>query len=167
MKKIFNIKNVQPDRVKEDEIPCHYSKNIVTYMNRKDVKEALHVNPNIEWKECNLDLNVKYGRVQDVFFAYDLILSSKVKVLIYSGDIDMAVPTISTLDALKTLKLDIIEKWRPWYNMNTHQTAGFVTKYKGLTFSTIRGAGHMVPTDKPEEFYMMVDSFLNGSDLPR
>ena len=79
----------------------------------------------------------------------------------------MAVPTISTLDAMKTLNLDIVEKWRPWFNMQNHQTAGFVVKYKGLTFATVRGAGHMVPTDKPEEFYMMINSYLEGVDLPR
>lgn len=120
-------------------------------MNRADVKKALNVNPDIEWKECNMEINQKYNRIENVYSTYQLIFENNIRVLIYSGDVDMAVPTISTLEAFEELNIDfdVVEDWRPWINTNTSQTAGFVTKYKQLTFSTIKGAGHMVPSDKP------------------
>jgi len=40
------------------------------YMNRVDVKKALNVNPEIEWNECNMDINQKYHRVEDVYSTY-------------------------------------------------------------------------------------------------
>ncbi|PIO63253.1 serine carboxypeptidase [Teladorsagia circumcincta] len=40
------------------------------------------------------------------------------------------------------------------------QVAGFHTHYDGLHFVTVRGAGHMVPTDKPSVAYHIINSFL-------
>lgn len=34
--------------------------------------------------------------------------------------------------------------WQPWYVGAPRQVAGYVVEYEGLTFATIKGAGHMV-----------------------
>ena len=43
--------------------------------------------------------------------------------------------------------------WRPWYvrgsEDGTRQVAGYAVEYEGLTFATVKGAGHMVPQNKP------------------
>lgn len=90
-------------------------------MNRVDVKKALNVNPEIEWNECNMDINQKYHRVEDVYSTYQLLFDNNIRILVYSGDVDMAVPTISTLDAFEEMDIDIdiVEKWRSWINTNT------------------------------------------------
>jgi serine carboxypeptidase-like clade 2 len=40
-----------------------------------------------------------------------------------------------------------------------------VWEIDGLTFASIRGAGHMVPTDKPEEALVMLDNFINDQEF--
>jgi serine carboxypeptidase-like clade I len=46
------------------------------------------------------------------------------------------------------------------------QVAGFVVDYEGgLTYATVRGAGHMVPTSKPLEALEMLKRFVNGETL--
>jgi len=41
-----------------------------------------------------------------------------------------------------------------------------VWKLRGFTFASVKGAGHMVPKDKPKEAYVLFDSFINNKDLP-
>lgn len=119
--KLFNQQNIKPLKTKKNQIPCQYTRNMNEYMNRVDVKKALNVNPEIEWNECNMDINQKYHRVEDVYSTYQLLFDNDIRILVYSGDVDMAVPTISTLDAFEEMDIDIdiVEKWRSWINTNT------------------------------------------------
>lgn len=45
---------------------------------------------------------------------------------------------------------------------NVLQVGGYVVKYKGVTFVTVRGAGHMVPSYQPERALTMIQSFFQG-----
>jgi len=48
-----------------------------------------------------------------------------------------------------------------WYTGNI--IGGFKTQYeKNLTFTTVRGAGHMVPMDKPAAGLKILNEFLLG-----
>lgn len=38
---------------------------------------------------------------------------------------------------------------------------GWITEYDGLTYTIINGAGHMVPSDKPNAAYYMFRDFIN------
>ena len=40
------------------------------------------------------------------------------------------------------------------------QVAGFVQHYQGLSFATVKGAGHMVGQAKPAEALSLIDRFL-------
>jgi len=44
--------------------------------------------------------------------------------------------------------------------------AGMVWKLRGMSFVSVKGAGHMVPKDKPKEAQVMFESFISGNDLP-
>jgi len=45
---------------------------------------------------------------------------------------------------------------------NTRQVGGWYKKFDRLTWITIKGAGHMVPTDKPIQAFDMFQAFLDG-----
>uniref|UniRef100_A0A915NFT3 Serine carboxypeptidase n=1 Tax=Meloidogyne javanica TaxID=6303 RepID=A0A915NFT3_MELJA len=46
------------------------------------------------------------------------------------------------------------------------QIGGFKTEYEnGLTFTTVRGAGHAVPQYKPQESLYMIKQFLDNKPL--
>ena len=46
------------------------------------------------------------------------------------------------------------------------QVAGYTVSFaKGLTYATVKGAGHMVPQSKPREALAMLDRFISGQPL--
>jgi carboxypeptidase C (cathepsin A) len=40
-------------------------------------------------------------------------------------------------------------------------------EYEGLTFVTVRGAGHEVPLHRPEQALVLFKQFLLGEPMPR
>jgi carboxypeptidase C (cathepsin A) len=147
--------------------PCIDSDHARQYLNRADVKTAIHVQAGIKWEICNFNINVQYDRTDDSMIPiYQSLLKNKFRVLIYSGDTDFAVPWTGSAFWTASMKLTPKGKeWRQWNfeDENGQQVAGFVTDYtEGLTYATIKGAGHMVPQFKPIPAFTMFSKFLAG-----
>ncbi|VAI78597.1 unnamed protein product [Triticum turgidum subsp. durum] len=81
-----------------------------------------------------------------------------------SGDTDGRVPVSSTRHALRKLGLRTLKQWRAWFTSD--QVGGFQVDYDGLTFVTVRGAGHMVPTVTPVQASQLFAHFLAAKELP-
>ena len=94
-------------------------------------------------------LNI-FNRYKDVLSSviptYRYLLSKKAKMLVYSGDVDAIVPYAGSAAWVVGLGLPVREKWRAWHVEDAFgkQTGGFVEEYDGLTFATVRNAGHEV-----------------------
>ncbi|PIA46400.1 hypothetical protein AQUCO_01500142v1, partial [Aquilegia coerulea] len=97
--------------------------------------------------------------VQKAFHAFPTKWSS------CSGDTDGVVPVTSTKYSINTFKLPIKTAWYPWYT-SEEEVGGYVVEYKGLVFTTVRGAGHPVPSYQPERALIMFSSFLQGKLPP-
>ena len=147
--------------------PCYDDSQITRYFNRKEVKEALHVNTDITWAICSDDVNKRYKRQnKGSIWAYPTLIESGIRILIYSGDTDMAVPYNGNQRWIDNLNLEVEKDWVQWRAFDDpNNVAGYYIKYKGLTFCTIKGTGHMVPEWKPKEAYYMFSKFLNNEDF--
>ncbi|CAK8563836.1 unnamed protein product [Lathyrus sativus] len=150
--------------------PC-YSSYAEEYFNRVDVQSSLHANTKTEnsttsWKVCNASILRTYNfSVFSVLPIYTkLIKDSDLKIWIYSGDADGRIPVMGTRYCIEALELPLKSTWRPWYHNN--QVGGRIVEYEGLTYVTIRGAGHLVPLNKPTEALSLIHSFLTGEHLP-
>ena len=42
------------------------------------------------------------------------------------------------------------------------QIAGYATKFDGLSFVTVHGAGHLVPATRPAEGLQVLRNFISG-----
>ena len=73
---------------------------------------------------------------------------------------------LNTELVLKQLNLTLVNGrgWRTWH-LDNGQVGGYITEYQGLNFTTVRGAGHMVPQWKPEAAYHMFVKTLNDLEL--
>ncbi|KAI6692889.1 hypothetical protein NL676_020599 [Syzygium grande] len=149
--------------------PCS-SRYAEMYFNRQDVQSSLHVravNSNFKWKVCNNSmLNTYKFTVFSVLPIYTKLIKGGLKIWVYSGDADGRVPVIGTRYCVEALGLSIKSPWRSWYH--DHQVGGRIVEYEGgLALVTVRGAGHLVPLNKPSEALALFHSFLTGQDLPR
>ncbi|KAI3445070.1 hypothetical protein Pfo_001735 [Paulownia fortunei] len=63
------------------------------------------------------------------------------------------------------MKLPLKTSWYPWYLGG--QVGGYTQVYEdNLTFATVRGAGHQVPSDQPARALSLIMHFLAGTELP-
>ncbi|KAJ4831809.1 Serine carboxypeptidase-like 26 [Turnera subulata] len=161
--------------------PC-YSPYAEDYFNGVDVQSSLHAkgrgNPSSKWQACSdLILNNYNHTVFSVLPIYTKLIKGGLKIWMYSGDADGRVPVIGSRgDAdgrvpvigsrycIEALGLHIKSPWRSWFHHQ--QVGGRIVEYEGFTFVTVRGAGHLVPLDKPSQALALLHSFLSGQPLP-
>ncbi|KAM3403102.1 hypothetical protein ACQJBY_006701 [Aegilops geniculata] len=138
------------------------------YLNREDVQRALHANTTgmpYPYVLCRNSINAVWkDSDMTVVPIVKKLAEEGLRIWIFSGDTDGRIPTTSTRYTLKKLGLPIKEDWSPWF---THkQVGGWSVVYDGLTFVTVRGAGHMVPTSLPEQALELFKHFLANHNLP-
>ncbi|KAL8541612.1 hypothetical protein ACS0TY_002759 [Phlomoides rotata] len=140
------------------------------WMNTKLVQEALHVHEGLEWVRCNRTLqNMAYTYVVDSTVNYHKKFTDQTdcRVIIYSGDHDMAAPHSSTEEWIRSLKLQIKSDWSPWFVDG--QIAGYKTVYfngdSELTQATVKGAGHTPWEFKTLETLSMIDRWFSHNLL--
>lgn len=137
------------------------------YFNRPDVQQALHANITgipFQWSVCNNSLlNGYLYTVNSVLPIYKKLIKAGLRIWVYSGDIDGRVPIISTRYCIDSLNLTIKENWHPWYHEK--QVGGWFVSYEGLTYLTFRGAGHLVPLNKPNNALYVLETYLNNDSL--
>ena len=149
------------------DIACFYDKHIINYFNRDDVKKSLHVDMDIKWDLCSFFVGYSYYKqIKGSIWVFPTLIKNNLRILIFNGDADMVVPFNQNIEWIESLKLDMEEPWRKWRAFgDKNNISGYVTKYKGLTFCTIKGAGHEVPRWKPKEAFYMLTKFLNNEKL--
>ncbi|KAL9284917.1 hypothetical protein ACSQ67_024718 [Phaseolus vulgaris] len=128
------------------------------YLNRPEVQLALHAKPT-NWTLCSDQLSWNDSPTT-ILPVIKYLIDSGIGLWIYSGDTDARVPVTSSRYSINSLKLPIQVPWRPWYSEK--EVGGYVVKYKGVTFVTVRGAGHLVPSWQPKRALTFVSSFLYG-----
>jgi len=93
-------------------------------------------------------------------------------MLKFSGDKDGVVPTPGTinwinawLDEANSTIAPEQEAWAAYNKTNQYndgvQVAGMHWKLNGMTFATVHGAGHMVPTDQPQVAQQIMYNFIH------
>ncbi|KAL4559647.1 hypothetical protein LXL04_031790 [Taraxacum kok-saghyz] len=106
------------------------------WANRKEVREALHIHEEFnetEWLLCNETLAF-YIDKPPISYTHDVLsvvpyhqqlTHKKCRALVYSsGDHDMIVPYLSTMNWVESLGLLTVNDWRPWFV--NKQVAGLI-----------------------------------------
>ncbi|KAJ8749681.1 hypothetical protein K2173_010101 [Erythroxylum novogranatense] len=148
--------------------PCT-EKYAEIFYNRPDVQKALHANSTripYKWTACSEVLNRNWNDTEvSILPIYRQMIAGGLRIWVFSGDVDSVVPVTATRYSLAQLKLAAKVPWYPWYVKK--QVGGWTEVYEGLTFATVRGAGHEVPLFKPRAALQLFRSFLKGQPLPK
>eukprot|EP00927_Polykrikos_kofoidii_P056574 TRINITY_DN50676_c0_g1_i1.p1 TRINITY_DN50676_c0_g1~~TRINITY_DN50676_c0_g1_i1.p1 ORF type:complete len:498 (+),score=75.96 TRINITY_DN50676_c0_g1_i1:66-1559(+) len=147
-----------------------------TYLSRADVQDAIHARRLTEWNDCGL-VNVGTpeklsGDGKDYHFNFDSRLpyyrqwlsEGNLDILVYSGDADYILSFMATENWLKALQMPVKKDFAAWKGSDG-QVAGYLTEYQGLRFATVKGAGHMVPKDRPRHALDLFQAFLAGTPI--
>ncbi|XVF22904.1 hypothetical protein REPUB_Repub12eG0210900 [Reevesia pubescens] len=141
---------------------------VYAYLNRADVQEAMHANVtklDHDWEPCS-DIITKWGdSATTIIPLLQEFMANGLRVWIFSGDTDGRIPVTSTKYSLHKMKLPVKTNWHPWYLDG--EVGGYTQVYKGdITFATVRGAGHEVPSFQPKRALSLIKHFLAGTPLP-
>lgn len=132
------------------------------YMNREDVRAVFNIPVDVQaWSQCTR--KISYHELDECSMWIYPILRNQTRILKYSGDTDGAVPTAGTRDWIKMLNWDVLEDYRPWYTNG--QVSGYIEKYDGLTFQTVKGVGHMAPQWAREPVQDMINAFIYNEPI--
>ena len=156
------------------------SDGLTQWLNRDDVRAAIHVKSQNEmkemygesprsylWRDCGMK-NVDYERgATSTLLPRFPALIERYHVLIFSGDVDACVPYIGTQSWTKDVAdanhYTPVDMWSPW--TVDGQVGGYVSSWrtpdeKEFTFATVYHAGHMVPKDEPVKALALFDRFI-------
>ncbi|KAK0407393.1 hypothetical protein QR680_019175 [Steinernema hermaphroditum] len=151
--------------------PCFASSAAQKWVNTRDVRAALHIPDYVQdWTDCNDTINAIYTQQHnDTGAVFDHIYSSgyPLRVLIYNGDIDTACNFLGDqwfVEAFaKRHNLQTTKKYGEWDFESV--IAGYWKRFSGgkvqVDLLTVKGAGHLVPTDRPGPAFQMINAFLN------
>ncbi|CAK7338144.1 unnamed protein product [Dovyalis caffra] len=154
-------------RVGEKYDPCTEAHSTV-YFNLPEVQKALHVSPEFapaKWETCSEMVSSNWkDSPRTVLDVYQELIHSGLRVWVFSGDTDSIIPITSTRYSIDALKLPTVKPWHAWYDDG--QVGGWTQEYAGLTFVSVRGAGHEVPLHKPKLALTLIKAFLSGTSMP-
>ncbi|VDL73341.1 unnamed protein product [Nippostrongylus brasiliensis] len=140
--------------------PCLNDSDVITYMNDARVRKALNIPFNLpKWDICSNKVTTTYQKQYgDMAPFIKKIVGEHVRVLLYYGDTDMACNFMMGQQFADQLGLKRKLGKTPW--KFDRQIAGFKTMFDGLTFITVRGAGHMAPQWRAPQMYYAIQQFL-------
>ncbi|CAN1809474.1 Serine carboxypeptidase 24, partial [Linum perenne] len=147
------------------------------YYNQDDVQKAMHANVTgipYKWTACSKVVSGHWNDSDDSMLStYKELIAAGLKIWVFrydlaeplsSGDTDAVVPVTSTRLALNHMNLTVKTRWSPW--KSGAEVGGWTEEYEGLTFATVRGAGHEVALHQPRRALTLFRSFLAGKQLP-
>ncbi|KAK9684338.1 hypothetical protein RND81_10G203500 [Saponaria officinalis] len=165
-------KIISPQEQTGESVDVCIEDETVSYLNRPDVKKALHARlVNVRrWDVCSNILDYKLLDVQiPTITIVGSLVKSGIPVLVYSGDQDSVIPLTGSRTLVNRLalelKLNTTVPYRVWFA--GQQVGGWTEAYGDiLSFATIRGASHEVPFSQPQRSLVLFKSFLERTPLP-
>ncbi|KAL9154973.1 hypothetical protein ABFS82_10G152000 [Erythranthe guttata] len=145
----------------------------IVYLNREDVRKALHARliGVKSWSICSEILRYDMQNLEiPTIGILGSLVKSGIRVLVYSGDQDSVLPLTGTRTLVNGLAKDVglntTVGYHAWFEGK--QVAGWTQVYNEyLSFATIRGASHEAPFSQPERSLVLFSSFVEGKPLPR
>ena len=138
-------------------------------MNRPDVMDDLNVNYEEEyyqtWDFCTDRITYTQTTTGSIGL-YDEIKATGIRILHYSGNTDLTVPTTGTREWIYQKGWTINTDWIPYYIKDGKQVGGYVEERDGLTFATVQGVGHFSAQWKPQAVFYLINKFIDNQPIP-
>lgn len=155
-----------------DAFACGTHQAMTAYLTSAAAQRALNVIPDEsdsavrEWQMWDGDWDGYNITASNVLGVYEQLLHAGIEVLVYNGLRDTSLPVTGAEAWTKLIGGKLKETRRTWAKRDGEAAGDVVTYASGLTFATVRGAGHLVPGDRPQAAHTMIEAFARGEPLP-
>ncbi|CAH2056689.1 unnamed protein product [Thlaspi arvense] len=147
-----------------------YQESLVSkFLNQAEVKKLLGVNESLVFEVCSdaVGTALQEDVMKSVKYKVEFLVQNT-RVLLYQGQCDLRDGVVSTEAWVKNLKWKDIGKFmeaerRVWEVKG--KLAGHVQKWGSLSHVVVLGAGHLVPTDQPENSQAMIEDWVLERNL--
>nr|XP_043611170.1 serine carboxypeptidase-like 13 [Erigeron canadensis] len=154
-----------------------FMKALKSWGNTADVQKTLNIRQETigSWEPINNTIHYLLGKNDTFCYSYDIFSSyfyhkrltaKNCQALIISGDHDMTFPYVGVEQWITALDLPVELPWKPFYVDG--QVGGYEMKYARneytLTYATVKGAGHCVPSYKPKETVILTQNWFSSSN---
>uniref|UniRef100_A0A8R1DZS5 Carboxypeptidase n=1 Tax=Caenorhabditis japonica TaxID=281687 RepID=A0A8R1DZS5_CAEJA len=160
--------------------PCYMDSALETYLNRLNVRKALNIPDSVpKWTVNNNIINAYTQQVDSIVPNLQIITANapaNFKILLYNGDVDTMVnwlgAEVFTSSNFENLGFKLSKNRQQWtYQIDgTYEptVAGYLTSYSGTSVNidvlTVKGSGHFVPLDRPQQALQMIYNFVSSKD---
>ncbi|CAI2358246.1 unnamed protein product [Caenorhabditis sp. 36 PRJEB53466] len=178
--KLLNLESSDPF----DGFPCWSTDSLTGYLNREDVRNALHIPSFVQtWQSFNQTVNEQLynrsyfeldGVLKDIISSY-YYKQNNLKILIYNGDVDMVcnhlgdqwlIEQLAAEAGLKTVTPRTMWNYVIAGSNYLPQLAGYIKIFESnIQLVTVKGSGHLVPQDRPGPALQMIYNFVNNLNL--
>lgn len=114
------------------------------------------------WESCSDKIGQAYKKELSTLQLFESFKKAGLKILLFTGNVDAQVSYVETEEYIKRIGWKQTAAAVPITNPRG-SLEGWVTKYDGLVYYVINGAGHMVPSDKPNAALKMFQKFIKGT----
>lgn len=144
--------------------------NTKKYMNNHRVQKALHANVTgkipYRWTACSSPIRGNWSdSPKSMLPIFKELIAAGIRIWVFSGDTDAILPLTGTRYSINALKLKTRGGWYAWTD-DQREVGGWSQKYQGLTYVTVRGAGHEVPYTQPKRAMVLFKHFLKNHPMP-
>lgn len=146
---------------------------IKAYLDRQSTRKLLGVETPNNFSACSDIVGANFASHMDKWasptqYYVSNLLDRGIRVLIYAGTYDWQCNWVANklwVEKLQWSEREVYHRtpWREW-KVNG-KSVGEAKQTSLLTFVTIRGAGHMVPHDKPEEALALVSRWISHQKI--
>ncbi|KAG6832254.1 hypothetical protein H0H87_002150 [Tephrocybe sp. NHM501043] len=148
------------------------------FLNHPRTRDALHAPKSKQWDQGfdyvfgNPDGNNVDPSTEPMNFFDEFATNASahgVGVVLYSGNKDALIAHRSTEIAIQNTTFGGIQGFTvkpstPWYD-DKHQMAGIIRQERNWTYVLFKDAGHLVPSDRPDQAFTFLREFVLGKNL--
>lgn len=134
-----------------------------------EVRHALHVGQRYFATTRDVIINhFKHDFMRSAVPQLTVLLENGYKVLVYSGPLDISIPTTNTENFLSQIAWSRAARWaharqQPWWSPDGQRLLGYKKSVDNLSFVVVRNSGHMVPYDQPHAAFQLLKAFIENT----
>ncbi|XP_070394204.1 venom serine carboxypeptidase-like isoform X1 [Dermacentor albipictus] len=138
------------------------------FVQRPELRRALHVGHQTFHTSRHV---VASNFVDDLLRSarpqFNVVVEGGYKVLVYNGQLDMAMAPTQTENFLSQVAWSHAARWNReprtvWRSGDGRHVYGYKKTVENLSFVVVRNAGHLVPFDQPRVSYELITAFIEN-----